>query len=106
MANLTPERIIQVGMGFWPARTLQTATKLGLFTALAKAPMTGAQIAETLGLASRAVPDFPDALVSLKFLERAGDGPDAVYSNSQEAAVFLDAASPAYVGGFLEMAPT
>lgn len=104
MSDLTPERIIQVGMGFWPARILQAATKLGLFTALGQSPMTGAQIAGALGLAPRAVPDFPDALVALKFLQREGDGPEALYSNSEEAATFLDANSPAYVGGFLEMA--
>ncbi len=57
-----------------------------------------------LGLAPRAVPDFTDALVALKFLERDGDGPDAAYANSEEAALFLDRASPAYIGGFLEMA--
>ena len=90
-------------MGFWPARILQTATKLGLFTALGKAPMTGAQIAKALGFAPRAVPDFPDALVALGFLEREGDGPAGVYSNGPEAAAFLDQNSPTYVGGFLEM---
>jgi len=104
MQARTPERIIQIGMGFWPARTLQTATNLGLFTALGKTPMTGAQIVDALGLAKRAVPDFPDALVALNFLERESDGPEAIYSNSEEAATFLDNASPAYVGGFLEMA--
>lgn len=103
MLDLTPERIMQIGMGFWPARVLQTATKLGLFTTLGKSPMTGAQIAEALGLAERAIPDFPDTLLALKFLEREGDGPEAVYSNSREAAMFLDADSPAYIGGFLEM---
>lgn len=104
MAGLSPERIIQIGMGFWPARTLQTAVKLGLFTLLGKGPKTGEDIRLALGLAPRAIPDFTDALVALRFLEREGDGPDAVYSNSEEAALFLDAASPAYVGGFLEMA--
>jgi O-methyltransferase domain/Dimerisation domain len=101
---ITPERIIQVGMGFWPARTLQTAVKLGLFTELGKGPLTAGQLRERLGLAPRAVPDFTDALVALRFVDRAGDGQDALYSNSEEAALFLDAASPAYVGGFLEMA--
>ena len=104
MSNLTPERIMQIGMGFWPARTLQVATKLGLFTVLGKSPLTGAQIAEALGLSARAVPDFPDALVALKFLEREGAGSEATYSNSEEAAMFLDKGSPAYVGGFVEMA--
>ena len=101
---MTPERILQVGMGFWPARTLQTAAKLGLFSVLGSGGMTAAQLADAIGLAPRAVPDLPDALVALGFLERLGEGASAVYSNSPEAATFLDKASPAYMGGFLEMA--
>ncbi len=104
MAQLTPERIVQIGMGFWPARTLQTAAKLGLFTELAKGPMTGEQIRQKFELAPRAIPDFTDALVSLGMLEREGDGPDALYSNSAEADAFLDKAKPSYAGGLLEMA--
>lgn len=104
MTQPTPERIIQIGMGFWPARTLQTAAKLGLFTLLGEGGKTGEEIREALGLAPRAIPDFTDALVALKFLEREGNGPEAVYTNTPEAALFLDKASPAYVGGFLEMA--
>ncbi len=104
MTQVTPERILDVGMGFWPARTLQTAVKLGLFSLLGKGGMTGEQIRQGLDLAPRAIPDFPDALVALGFLERDGDGAAAVYRSAEEAAVFLDKASPAYVGGFLEMA--
>lgn len=66
--------------------------------------MSGDQIAAKLDLAPRAIPDFPDALVALGFLKRDGEGPDARYRNSEEAALFLDKASPAYIGGFLEMA--
>ena len=33
-----------------------------------------------------------------------GDGPDALYGNTAETAVFLDKNSPQYVGGILEMA--
>src|SRR6478736_6612644 len=104
MTQVTPERIMQVGMGFWPARTLQTANKLGLFTALGKGGLTAEGIRAALGLHPRAVPDFPDALVALGFLERDGDGPGAIYANAPEAALFLDQASPAYIGGFLDMA--
>ena len=105
MAQVTPERIIQIGMGFWPARTLQAAAKLDLFTVLgAGEGMTANALQVALGLAPRAVPDFPDALVALKFLEREGEGPEAIYRNSEEAALFLDKASPAYLGGFLGMA--
>src|SRR6478672_13023651 len=95
---------MQVGMGFFASKTLLSAVELGLFTKLAKQPMTGAEIVRTLGLNPRAVPDFPDALVALKFLERAGDGADAHYSNTPESAMFLDRHSAGYIGGILEMA--
>jgi len=104
MTELTPERIMQVGMGFWPSRTLQTAIKLGLFTVLSGRVMTGAELCAALSLAPRANPDFFDALVALNFLERDGDGPPAVYRNAPDAAAFLDTSQPTYMGGFLEMA--
>jgi len=104
MANPDPAHILQVGMGFFASKTLLSAVELGLFTQLAKGGLTAAGIAGALGLSPRAIPDFPDALVALGFLERAGDGPDAVYCNAADTAVFLDRASPAYVGGILEMA--
>jgi hypothetical protein len=48
--------------------------------------------------------DFLDALVALGLLDREGDGPTARYRNTPDTAVFLDKASPAYLGGMLEMA--
>ena len=104
MAELDPSHIMQVGMGFFASKTLLSAVELGLFTELAKKPMTGSELVAALGLDPRAVPDFPDALVALKFLERAGDGPDAHYCNTPESAVFLDRRSSGYIGGILEMA--
>jgi predicted O-methyltransferase YrrM len=104
MAAITPERIMQIGMGFWPARTLQAALKLGLFTVLGRREMTGAELCGALGLAPRANPDFFDALVALRILERTGDGPAAAYRNTEESAAFLDTSSPTYAGGFLVMA--
>ncbi len=104
MSRLDPSHIMQVGMGFFASKTLLSAVELGLFTALAKKPMTGAEIAAALGLSPRAVPDFPDALVALKLLERDGDGPTSRYSNTPQSATFLDRDSPDYVGGILEMA--
>jgi hypothetical protein len=95
---------MQVGMGFWASKTLLSAVELGLFTKLGSGTMTAQEMAGTLGLHERAVPDFPDALVALQLLDREGDGPDAVYRNTEAGAVFLDKASPAYVGGMLEMA--
>lgn len=104
MSDLTPSHILQIGMGFFASKTLLSAIELKLFTALAQGPMTAAEIARSLALNRRAVPDFPDALVALGLLERAGDGADARYANTPEGALFLDAGSPAYVGGVLEMA--
>jgi hypothetical protein len=63
-----PSHIMQVGMGFWGSKALLSAVELGLITELAKRPMSGAEIVAALGLAPRAVTDFPDALVALKLL--------------------------------------
>jgi hypothetical protein len=102
--QIDPSHIMQVGMGFWPSKTLLSAVELELFTRLGSDSMTGAQIAEALDLHARAIPDFPDALVAIGLLDRDGEGADAAYRNTQEAAVFLDKSSPVYIGGILEMA--
>jgi hypothetical protein len=80
MAEPDPSHIMQVGMGFFASKTLLSAVELGLFTTLAKSPLTGGEIAAALGLHPRAIPDFPDALVAVGLLDRAGDGPDARYA--------------------------
>src|SRR5216683_7979722 len=85
MPDLNPSHIMQVGMGFFASKTLLSAVELGLFTELSRQPMTGAEIAATLGLNSRAVPDFPDALVALGFLQRASEGAGATYTNTTES---------------------
>ena len=104
MPALSPARIMEVGMGFWPAKVLLSAVELGLFTVLGANAMTGAELQRALGLHSRANPDFFDTLVALSFLERDGDGPEARYRNTAETALFLDRNSPQFMGGFLEMA--
>ncbi|MEQ1765201.1 MAG: methyltransferase dimerization domain-containing protein, partial [Pyrinomonadaceae bacterium] len=104
MENLSPQRIMEVGMAFWPARTLLTAIKLGLFTELGSGKKTGVELQNALGLHDRSNPDFFDTLVALKFLDRESDGESAKYSNTAETAAFLDRNSPTFMGGFLEMA--
>src|SRR2546422_4397605 len=104
MDTLTPQRILEVGIGFWPAKVLLSAVELGLFSALGASSRTAEELRVILGLDPRATPDFPDALVALGFLERQGEGPTARYRNTPETAAFLDRRSPRYVGGFLEMA--
>src|SRR5438874_8709059 len=95
--QIDPSHIMQVGMGFWASKTLLSAVELELFTRLGSDSASGEQIAETLGLDDRAIPDFPDTLVALGLLDRDGEGTDAAYRNTAETAVFLDKASPAYI---------
>jgi hypothetical protein len=102
--NLTPARIMEVGLAFWPSKTLLSALELGLFTTLGSGAMTGDELTSALRLHPRANPDFFDTLVALRFLERDGDGTSARYRNTPETGLFLDRNSPQFMGGFLEMA--
>lgn len=99
-AAKTPEKIMQIGMGFWASKTLLSAVELGVFTELAKNPKPLNALIKTFGLHERSARDFFDALVALGMLDRK----DGVYSNTPETAIFLDKDKPSYVGGILEMA--
>jgi hypothetical protein len=101
--ELDPSRIMEVGAGFWASKTLLSAVELGLFTLLDAEPLTAVQVGEVLGLHPRAIYDFLDALVALRFLERDGNGSDGRYRNTAETAAFLNRRSPRYIGGILEM---
>jgi len=99
-AVLTPDRILQLGLGFWGSKTLLSAVELGVFTELAEAPLPGEALAARLDLHPRTWRDFLDALVALGMLERDDD----IYRNTSETALFLDRSKPSYIGGMLEMA--
>jgi hypothetical protein len=98
--NPTPEKILQTGLAFWPAKTLLSAIELGVFTELARGPETFDRLSARLGLHPRSARDFLDTLVALGFLSREGDR----YANTVETGLFLDRGKPSYVGGILEMA--
>ena len=98
-----PSHIMQVGMGFWASKTVLSAVELELFTHLGSESMTGEEIGERLDLHPRGIYDFLDTLVSVRFLDRDGDGSDGRYRNTADTAMFLDKQSPAYIGGILEM---
>src|SRR5829696_4352880 len=97
--ELTPDRILQLGLGFWGAKTLLSAVELGVFTELAQGPTDLHVLTARLGLHPRSARDFLDALVSLGMLERSGE----IYSNTPETDHYLDRAKPSYAGGILEM---
>ncbi len=95
-----PDRILQVGLGFWASKALLSAVEMELFTELAKHPEDLATLQARLNLHPRSARDFLDALVSLKFLERR----DGRYYNTPSTDFFLDRRKPSYIGGILEMA--
>ncbi|WP_445146538.1 methyltransferase [Dyella sp. Tek66A03] len=99
-AELTPERLIQLGLGFWASKALLSAVELGVFTHLANGSLKAMDLADKIGLHPRSALDFLDALVALGLLEREGDK----YRNTPDTDLFLDRAKPSYVGGLLEMA--
>jgi hypothetical protein len=103
-AEVTPERILEIGRGYWASKTLMSAVELGLFTHLGKETKSGRELEALMGLHPRATSDFLDALVALGLLTSVGLGRDRLYGNSPETAAFLDRNSSRYVGGFLEMA--
>jgi hypothetical protein len=102
--DLTPDSILQLGLGFWGSKTLLSAVELGVFTELANGPLAERELSERLGLHPRAARDFLDALVALGMLDRDDGAGASRYANTPQADLFLDRNKPSYVGGLLEMA--
>ena len=98
--DLTPDRILQLGLGFCGPKAFLSAVELGVFTELGRGPADLAALTERLALHPRSARDFLDALVALGMLEREGEQ----YANTPETDYFLDRAKPSYVGGVLELA--
>jgi hypothetical protein len=95
-----PDRILELALGFWGAKTLLSAVELGLFTELTRGPLDAETLRVRLGLHPRSARDFFDALVALGMLDRQDDR----YANTPATDLFLDRAKPFYIGGLLEMA--
>ncbi|NND16220.1 MAG: methyltransferase domain-containing protein [Eudoraea sp.] len=101
--RVTPDKIMQVGMGFWASKILLTAVNIGLFTRLGRGPADARKLKLKLGLHERSTLDFLDSLVALGFITRKGVGWNAVYSNAEDTDLFLDKNKSTYMGGILEM---
>ncbi len=95
----TPDRILQLGMGFWGAKTLLSAVELGLFTELAGHPLDAQAVQEGLGLHSRSAGISLMPLVALGMLVRHW----GLYANTPETDLFLDRGKSSYLGGWFEM---
>ncbi len=94
MADVTPLHILQVGTGHWPARTLQVAVKLDLFSkAFADGGMTAEQFAPRSAFmrarcrTSRCAGGVGHARIARE------TGANAIYANTPETGMFLDRAS-------------
>jgi 2-polyprenyl-3-methyl-5-hydroxy-6-metoxy-1,4-benzoquinol methylase len=96
----TPERILEMGQGFWVSKTLLSAVKLGVFTELDRnGPRTVEELEDALGLHPRSSRDFLDALVALDLLDRE----DGQYRNTPESGAFLVEGKPTSFVGWFEM---
>lgn len=94
----TPERIYACMMAFQRSTALKAAIDLDLFSALAPGAATAAQLARQLRLPERGLRILCDFLCIEGFL-----GKDAgQYRLADDAALFLDRRSPAYLGGVAE----
>ncbi len=103
ISKFDPSAILQTAFSFWGSKVLLTAVEFGVFTQLGSRRLTGEELGAELQLHPRGISDFFDSLVAMRFLEREGDGPEAKYFNTPEGSLFLDEASPRYIGGILVM---
>jgi hypothetical protein len=85
MAEVTPDPIMRIAMGFMAAKHLFVASEIGVFEKLTNAPATLDELAAKHGIPHRTLRISADAMVSLGLLEREGDR----YRNSAAAAAFL-----------------
>ncbi|MFN7922460.1 MAG: methyltransferase [Bryobacteraceae bacterium] len=94
---------MQTAFGFWSSKVLLTAVEFDVFTKLGSRRLTGEELGAEVGLHPRAIHDFFDTLVAMKFLDREGDGPGGRYFNTPDGLHFLDRTNPRYIGGILVM---
>ena len=96
----SPRRIMELATGYWASMVLLSLNELGIFSALGEGGATTADVAERLGLDSRALQFLLDAGVNLGLLELR----ESRYANSPESDAFLVEGRPAFMGGGLKYA--
>jgi 2-polyprenyl-3-methyl-5-hydroxy-6-metoxy-1,4-benzoquinol methylase len=91
---VTPERIFHMMNAHVATQALRGGLELGLFTAIAAGHATVPALAAHLGASERGTRILADYLCVTGLLTKA----DSAYSLAPDAALFLDANSPAYMG--------
>jgi 2-polyprenyl-3-methyl-5-hydroxy-6-metoxy-1,4-benzoquinol methylase len=90
----TSQRIFETLEAFRRIAALRAAIELDVFTAVGKETATASEIAERCAASERGIRTLCDYLTMLGFLEKDGEA----YSQSADAAAFLDRRSPLYLG--------
>jgi len=94
MDALTPQRIFTTLIGYQATAALALAIRLEVFTHLARGRDTLGELAEATGCSQRGLRALCSALAAHGFVEWV----DGRYRCAPDAAVFLDRASPRYLG--------
>jgi hypothetical protein len=81
----TPERIVDVAVGYMAAQQLFAANRIGLFRALAAGPLSAAELAERTSRPETITRILGDALASLDLLSRV----DGRYALTPDTAAYL-----------------
>jgi 2-polyprenyl-3-methyl-5-hydroxy-6-metoxy-1,4-benzoquinol methylase len=83
--QVTPDRIMQVSHGFWPAAIVSSAAAYDFFTHIAHGHTTAATVASAAGTDPRGTRMVLDSLVSLEFLTKK----DGRYGLTPDTETFL-----------------
>jgi ubiquinone/menaquinone biosynthesis C-methylase UbiE len=94
----TPERFFSAINAYEQTEAIKAAVELEIFTAIAEGNTTAATIAQRCKAAERGVRILCDFLTIHGFLTKD----EMQYGLAPDAALFLNRASPAYVGGVIE----
>ncbi|MFB3145073.1 MAG: methyltransferase [Candidatus Methylomirabilales bacterium] len=92
--ELSPEAIFETLTAYQKAAALHAAIQLDLFSGIAEGATTVPALAKRCGTSERGMRSLCDYLVVQQFLSKGEGG----YTLSDQAAMFLDRRSPAYMG--------
>jgi len=99
-AKPSPERIFSTLTAYQQTEALKTAIELDIFTKIAEGATDAASLSKTIGASERGTRILADYMAIFGFLTKQ----DGRYGLTQDAAIFLNRKSPAYMGsmaGFL-----
>jgi len=92
--QLHPGRLFGLASAYWQPCALHAGVKLGIFTALAGASRSAADLAQKLQASERGIELLLNGLTAMELLGKDG----SAYRNSPLAETYLDRNRPGYVG--------